>query len=139
MPKGKQRADTEDRMTDYRAWRWNWGNGCYVNDIDQVEWRLHGGEITPVVALEMTQYDTNDRHPTSNYLSAILNRYENRDAQAESIKAFAKRLGVDAIIVLFRENLKEFWLYNLTLGEGWVHKDQAAYKTWLMNKGKQHD
>ena len=133
LNKGKQREESEDRTADYRAWRWNIGSGCYVSDIDHIEYRISNGIIKPVALLELTRVD-GDRPIPDTYLNAILNRFKKRDAQYNLITHAAKELDCKAWVVLFREDLNEFWLYNLTNNRGW-YKNLAKdkYKRWLLD------
>ena len=133
MNKGKQRKDTEDRAASYRAWRWTLGGGCYVSDIDHVEYRIVGDEIKPVALLELTRVD-GDRLIPNKYLSSILDRFKKRDAQKKLITFAATELKCKAWVVLFRHDLSEFWLYNLSNERGWYKNlDKSQYKTWIKN------
>ena len=129
--KGKRRADTEDRAAAYRQWRWNF-RSAYVSDIDQVEWRIVDGKVEPVLLLELTRFD-GDNQPAPGYFDAITARFR-REGQGRAAVTFASMLGVDAVIVLFRHNLEDFWLYNLTIGEGWYHLGRDCYRRWLEAK-----
>lgn len=132
--KGKQRKDSEDRCADYRAWRHRLGDGCYVMDIDQIEWRLVDGLPVPVAALELSRVDGNKRLPQS-YLNAVTTRFQDRDGQASAITAFAAKMGVKAWVVLFRWDLTDFWVYNLTDTRGWWHMDKPRYTSWVKGMG----
>lgn len=129
--KRTQRNDAHiDRTADYRTWRRTFRHDCYVSDIDQVEWRITAGKPTPVVVLELTRID-GEMPPPRKYLDAIVTRMTKRDAQGATIVALADRLGVDAVIVLFRENLREFWLWNLSRPTQWFHRSRDQYEEWL--------
>lgn len=128
--KGKQRKDSEDRICDYRSWRHTFGNGMYVNDIDQLEWRIIDGKHTPVALIELSRIDGNMKIPQK-YLEAVLNRFKKRDAQGSIFVLLAKLLKIDIWIVLFRWDLSEFYLYNLVNGEKWVHLSKDEYKKWI--------
>jgi hypothetical protein len=128
--KGKQRGDWEDRLRDYRQWRFGLGNGCYVADVDQVEWRLRDGERVPVALFEMSRVDGNVSVPDT-YLKAVLVRLLERDQQGHAAKTFAKALGCKAWIVLFRWDMTEFWVYNLTDDRGWWRMGIEHYRRWL--------
>ena len=128
--KVRQRSDQEDRLSDYRRWRWRLGAGCFVSDIDQVEWRLVEGQIAPAMVLEMTRLD-GDAVPSPSYLQAIIDRFTKRDGQGLAVCEIARRLGVDAVIVLFRHDLTEVWLYNLSTSIGWHHGSFPTYEKWI--------
>ncbi len=129
--KGKQRKDREDRAAGYREWRQAFGGGCYVEDVDQVEWRKGvSGELCPVATLELTRLDGN-RNPPATYLQNILARFGERDFQATHSRHVAGALGVSCFVVLFRWDLSEFWIYNLSEKRGWWHLTQDRYMRWL--------
>ncbi len=128
--KGKQRMDTEDRAADYRNWRHQFGGGCYVSDVDQLEWRIVDDEIRIVASIELSRVDGNVPIPDS-YQDAVVNRFGNRDGQSKIIREVAARLGVPAWIVLFRWDLSEFWVFNLSEARGWWHLSPAKYRSWI--------
>jgi hypothetical protein len=128
--KGRQHHSREDRTAPYRDWRWRLGGGLYVNDIDQVEWRLRGGQITPVAVLELTRVNGTMPVP-ARYLDNILQRICHRDPQGRVAVEIADRLVVCAYLVLWRWDLSEFWCYNLTDGKGWQHWNRQQYQAWL--------
>jgi hypothetical protein len=131
--KTRQRKDESDRVAAYRKWRWNLGHGCYVNDIDQVEWRHRNGEIEAVAILELSRVDGNAKVPDS-YLDAVLNRFKKRDGQSKFINWVSKKLGIKTYIVLFRWDMTEFWLYDITNDIGWIKSmDLEWYTRWIMS------
>ena len=129
--KGKQRKDAEDRCVEYRNWRHSFGGGCYVMDMDQVEWRLQHSDPVPVAVLELSRVDGNVKLPQT-YLDAVTTRFQKRDAQGSAITTFADLLKVKAWIVLFRWDLSEFWIYNLTDGRGWWCMTKPKYHSWVI-------
>ena len=131
--KDHQRDDWEDRAAGYRDWRYN----CdlpkrYVADIDQIEYRFNNyGKLEYIALLELTRVD--GEWVADAYLDAIVARFD-RDGQAFCAEAVAERLRCDAWIVLFRKDLTEFWLYNLSRRRGWYKSlSQDQYKKWLDN------
>ena len=128
--KGHQRIDTDDRLADYRSWRFSWGGGAFVSDLDQIEWRMDGGAIRPVAIFEMTRLDGN-MTPPRGYFIAIEKRFTERDGQAAAVLEFGRRLGVPVAIVLFRHDLSEFWVYVLSNPSKWFHFPAPAYKLWV--------
>jgi len=133
LNKDKQRDENTDRAIDYRKWRWGVGSGCYVADIDQLEYRFIYDSIKPVALLELTRVDGNIPLPNS-YLDAVLRRFRKRDAQSKLAIYVASMLNCKAWIVLFRWNLSEYWLYNLTNNRGWYKSlSPETYKNWLQN------
>lgn len=140
--KPHKRSDTEDRAFSYRSYRRTFGDGCYVNDLDHVEWRVRDDVPTPVAVFELTRVDfefSNDKHRQS-YQDSILKRF-NSDGQMDFVCEMAFRLGVPAYIILFQKNLKHFWLYNLSdddypntgIPNQWHHKSETGYRLWVKN------
>jgi len=138
LSKDKQRKDDIDRSADYKRWRWKFGFGCYVNDIDQVEWKVIDGEKRIVSILELTMID-GDRPVPETYLQAILDRFTKRDGQADIIRYIATKLKVDAYIVAYRYNLEDFWLYNLSKNKGWKYFNKDEYRRWIHIKGRENE
>ncbi len=129
--KGRQRSDTEDRLLEYRRWRFTWGGGTFVSDIDQLEWRIVDGQVQPKAILELTRLD-GDREPPILYFNNILKRFNQRDGQALAVKTFAKKLNISAAIVLYRYNLEEFWVFNLSNDDmRWYHMTKVKYRAWV--------
>lgn len=128
--KGRQRLSTVDRTSAYREWRWGLGNSLYVNDVDQVEWRMVNGEIRPVAVIELTRVDGSVPVPPA-YLKAILDRMTGRDPQGRVAVEVASRLGVCAYVVAWRWDLTEFWGYNLSRNVGWKLWTANEYRAWL--------
>jgi hypothetical protein len=131
LNKVNQRKDVQDRTAEYRKWRWCFGDGKYVNDVDHVEWRMVDGKPKAVAVFELSRVDGNV-HVPDKYLDAVLSRYNKRDGQSAFIKYTAQAFNTHAWIVLFRWDLSEFWVYNLTNNSGWyknLTKDQ--YEDWI--------
>ena len=99
-------------------------------DIDQIEWRFRDGDAVPVALIELTRVDGNMSIPQS-YLNAIVNRFTKRDGQAALLLQVAQQLELAVWISLFRWDLSEFWVYNLSRNEGWWHVDKTGYIKWL--------
>ncbi len=121
----------EDRAAAYRRWRYTLGKGVWAMDVDQVEWRRdESGDPHPAATIELTRVDGNVRVPGT-YLAKILDRFGDRDFQAEHSKYVAEALGVNCFIVAFRWDLTEFWVYNLSCSRGWWNLDVPRYERWL--------
>ena len=130
MAKQHHRKDHEDRAKIYRDWHRDLSDELKCQDIDQVEYKkLEDDTVIPLANLEITRADM-DITVTRNYLDAIVARMED-DGQANAAREFARRMRVEAWIVLFRVNLAEFWIYNLTKRQGWAHVNQPTYVQWL--------
>jgi hypothetical protein len=129
-PKARQRSDKEDRTLAYRDWRRTAGQRLYVMDFDQVEWRVIDGKFEPVAIVELTMVNGTIRVPQG-YLDAIITRFTERDGQASILREAAERMRIKAWITLFRWDLSEFWIYNLSENTGWWHVDQHTYINWL--------
>jgi hypothetical protein len=136
--KGRQHHTREDRTLDYRAWHRTWASSCFVSDIDQLEWRMIGGEVTPVALIELTRIDGAPNPPAS-YFRAILTRFEERDAQAKAARTFARLLGVTAWIVVYHHDLSNLWVYNLSNSRGWFSMSPTGYQRWLENLGSSRE
>lgn len=139
--KAHQRKDREDRTLGYKNWHRSLGPGLYVIDVDQVEYRIdRDGNVNIIALLELTRMDGNGS-PSKSYLDSILQRFWARDAQARIITSIAEMLKVKAWIVLFREDLRQFSLYNISDNRGWYENLTAAkYAEWLRQdcgKGKE--
>lgn len=117
-------------MWNYRQWRWRFGGGCYVSDVDQLEWRAANGQMFPVALLELSRVDGNVRLPWT-YLKAVLDRFTKRDGQGSVALKTAGFLKVPAFIVLFRWDLSEFWVFNLVTGGSWNNMTRNEYAVWL--------
>ncbi len=88
-----------------------------------------------MVVLELTRLDGDVSPLPPAYLEAIKTRFHSRDGQAKSIVALANKLGVEAVIVLFRHDLSEFWLHKLSEpASDWVYTSKAGYRRWLEAK-----
>jgi hypothetical protein len=119
--KGMQRTDKEDREIAFREWHMSLGRQYTSINVDDLEYRIVGDGDDDIIfkaVLEITRVDHDDVI-NDNYLQAILDRYETRDAQGRVIRRVAKLLGVKVWIVLWRYSLQEFCLYNLTDRRGW--------------------
>jgi len=135
--KKHQREDKADRTADYREWRRVLGSPYYVADIDQVELRKRGpglDGLRPVASLELTRTDS-DYHISWDYTENIRKRFVERDAQGLIATELAGLLGVHAWIVLYRHDLTEFWVYNLSRPIYWMHLSRDQYRRWLMMLG----
>jgi hypothetical protein len=65
------------------------------------------------------------------YLDAVIARFCRRDGQGDAVVQPAATLDVKAWIVLFRWDLTEFWIYNLTARRGWWNINAETYERWL--------
>jgi len=135
MWKKRNREDKEDRTIIYRDQRREYPFG-YTQDVDQLEYSFLGDEIVFVASLELTRVDFNSKYPngpTPQYFTKILERF-NHDAQAKFSKQVAKKLGIDAYIVAFFEDMERFWVYNLSKDKGWRTWNKKEYFDWLESK-----
>lgn len=122
----------EDRIAAYRIFR-RTIKQAGATDFDQVEWRFdRDRKAYPAALFEMTRLDGNRPVPQS-YLDSVLNRITVRDWQGRFAKVGAGLLGCKAWIVLFRYDLTQFWVYNLTDERGWWEMAEPAYRKWVSN------
>jgi len=119
-----------DLLAEYRTWRRGFGNKLYASDIDQIEWRIVDGIPVPVALIEMTRVTGTKRVPVA-YLESVLKRYTVRDPKSQLTINAAAHMGIDAYLVIYRENLEDFWVYNLTWGGAWQAKTQQQYRDWV--------
>jgi hypothetical protein len=135
MGKKRNRDDIEDRTMAYRDERREYPYG-YTQDVDQLEYSFLGDEIIFVASLELTRVDYNPKYPngpTPRYFEVILERFYH-DCQAKLSVEVADRLGIEAYIVAFSEDVKRFWVYNLSKKQGWKAWTDKQYFKWLENK-----
>lgn len=118
--KAYQRADAEWRIKPYSDWHRTLAPNLLMLDVDFIEWRYRNGELAPVGVMEVTRVDQG-RTVDKYYTDAILQRFEQRDLQAQAARKVAAALKTKAYIVLFRQDCSEFWVYNLTDRAGWTH------------------
>jgi hypothetical protein len=121
----------EDRSAAYRAWRRHLGDGMYVLDVDQVEWRHIDGQMVPVATIELTRRD-DPGIVDDVYLETIVDRYKEEFQGFHSIY-IAMKLAVFAYLVVYREDLSMYWIYNMSLDKGWRMKTQEEYEEWIRN------
>tara|TARA_R100000808_G_C2153477_1_gene163700 strand:+ start:1686 stop:2138 length:453 start_codon:yes stop_codon:yes gene_type:complete len=137
MPKQHNREDTEDRTTLYRDIRWKqaWNSRC-VQDLDQIEYSVVDGQIVYVAIIELTRRDNHPtiKNPPPRYFDAILERYDS-DMQGRLAVETAKKLGVDAYIVVFDEDVERLWVYNFSKRKGFTREfSKKEYFEWLYAK-----
>ncbi|MDX2273768.1 MAG: hypothetical protein NW237_17705 [Cyanobacteriota bacterium] len=132
--KAYQRHDSEWRVKPYSDWHRTLDRKLLMIDVDFIEWRYREGELIPVGVMEVTRVD-HDKLVTPAYLAAIIDRFESRDLQAKAARQVAAALGVNAFIVLFREDCREFWVYNLTDPSPWQHLLPDQMETFLKALG----
>lgn len=106
--------------------------------MDYVEYKIVDRKIVYVAVLELTLRETpEDLHnPPKSYFNQVKRRYST-EAQGKFTKATAKRLGVDAYVVVFNEDATRFWVYNLSKDYGFRNElTREEYFSWLK---KLHD
>lgn len=130
--KAMQRMDNEWRARPYSEWHRSLGRSYYSSDIDSIEWRFVDGELKAVGVMEITRVD-NGIFVNDKYLSSILDRFTNRDLQSRTALKVSKALETNTYIILFRENCKEFWIYNLTSKKGWIHLNTFWMSQFIKN------
>ncbi len=130
MAKGRQVESNEDRTIEYRDWRHEFGGGCYVTDIDQIEWRMVDGMIVPKAVIELTRIDHTGS--VENVLAAILNRIKDK-SHGNLLRLTAARMECEAFIVVIQPGLEFFYMYCLTIEEkaGWFKVSKDRYEQWV--------
>lgn len=127
--KGRHLKDTTDRSMPYRQWRWDAKtSGCYVQDIDQIEYRFKDGVLVPVAVIELT---SSEGHTMDDGLrKAIVDRFATT-GQGKLLREVAKGLKCKAWAVLHGADMTELWVYNLTDVRGWWQMTPERYREWL--------
>ena len=131
--KEQQRSDDEDRTLEFRKWHRELEGYLATVDIDMIEWR----DGKPAALLEITRVD-GGIYVTGNYLASIINRFRTQ-LQGKAARVVAEALGCKAYIVLYRQGLTQFWLYNWTDDCGWeplTQYEMARFLRKLPNKGE---
>ena len=136
MTKQHNREDTEDRTTLYRDIRWKqgWPARC-CQDVDQVEYSIVDGKVVHVAVLELTRRDPHPKFktPPQSYFDSILERF-NSDFQGRFAVQTAEKLGVEAYIILFDDDVERLWVYNLSREKGFLEFSKEKYFRWLRGK-----
>ena len=136
MPKKRNREDAEDRTTLYRDIRWeqSWPSRC-CQDLDQVEYSIVNDQVIHVAVLELTRRDPHPKFktPPQSYFDSILDRF-NSDFQGRFAVQTAEKLGVEAYIILFDDDVERLWVYNLSRKIGFKEFSKKEYFIWLKEK-----
>lgn len=126
--KCRQRKDREDRLIDYREWKYK-QKMLWTTDLDQIEWSTENGADIPVAILEMTRID-NYKIPPDSYFDDIINRMFVRDTQGRKAVILANRLKVPAFIVAYLKTMKKFIMYDMINRNGWKTLNEDEYINW---------
>ena len=140
----RNRDDIEDRCATYRDARWElhireddeaYAPPKLVQDIDQLEYTIVDREIRYVAIIEVTRRDKHPtiKNPPPSYFEAILERY-NKDMQGKCAVETAKKLGCEAYIVVFDEDMERLWVYNLNQKRGFEQFNKQEYFQWIKKK-----
>jgi len=131
--KTKNRNDIEDRAQAYRDWRWEQGFGG-ATDVDLVEWDMKCDPPRPLGIFELTRQDILPNQPNlppDTYLQKIVDRF-GEQKQGQVARLIAAALGVKVWIVVFREKMDLFWVYNWSDNRGWWKMmSTETYRHWL--------
>ena len=93
----------------YRAYRRSLGSQYYVGDLDHVEWRMIDEVPTPVAILELARIGDEDFFEHVRW--RVLDRFHEQ-LRGDFVLSMAEILGVDVYAVIFKKNLKSFWICN---------------------------
>ena len=127
--KCRQREDTEDRLIDYRNWKYK-QKYLWTTDLDQIEWTKENGEDVPVAILEMTRIDNDYSIPPNSYFDSIVQRMFTRDTQGRKAVILANKLNVPAFIVAYLKNMTYFIMYDMKKRDGWKVLNEDEYIDW---------
>ena len=126
--KCRQRQDKEDRLIDYREWKYK-QKKLWTTDLDQIEWSTENGKDVPVAILEMTRID-DSRIPPKSYFDDIIQRMFVRDTQGRKAIILADRLNVPAFIVAYLKTMTRFMMYDMKQKDGWKMLNEDEYIDW---------
>lgn len=131
-------AAENTRAQPYLDWHRSLAHGCYMLDVDSIEWRQVDGAMVPVGLLELTRINDGIQVVGSGYLDIIRERFEEKTMQAYATRYIARKLGVPAWIVVFQQQAGSlrFWLYCLTTPNGWDARDEDQMRLFLERLGK---
>jgi hypothetical protein len=105
-------------------------------DGDMVVFRESQGAIEPAAWCEVTRCD-HDGLMTPTYRDNMMDRFCGRDGQSKMAVAMARRLGVEAWIVIFNLTCTKFQVFNLTRYEqSRDNPDTASYVWWGLDAAK---
>ena len=102
----------------YRGIRRSFKDGCYVDFLDQIEWRMVNETPTPVAILELTRSESNG-DPSKRErqeqipLGGVLDKFHD-NPRGDFVLEISERLGVSVFAVVFEKDLKRFWVRNLS-------------------------
>jgi|TARA_R110002074_G_scaffold400942_2_gene597639 hypothetical protein len=128
----------------YRAYRRSFGSQYHVGDLDHVEWRMIDEVPTPVAILELARIGDEDFFEHVRW--RVLDRFHEQ-LRGDFVLSMAEILRVDVYAVVFKKNLKSFWigdLSNLNLDlvnedDHWMQLDNSEYERWITNLGESDD
>ena len=128
----------------YRAYRRSFGSQYHVSDLDHVEWRLIKEVPTPVAILELTRLEDTDTFELVKW--KVLDKFH-ENLCGEFTLTMGETLGVEVFTVVFRKNLKIFWVGNLSNldldlaneDDHWMKLDNSQYEEWVTNLGESDD
>lgn len=128
----------------YRAYRRSFGPKYHVSDLDHVEWRVVNETPTPVAILELTRLEDADVFEHVKW--RVLDKFH-ENLRGEFTLTMGETLGVEVFTVVFRKNLKIFWVGNLSNldldlaneDDHWMKLDNSQYEEWVTNLGESDD
>jgi hypothetical protein len=120
----------------YSLWRRGFGRGCYVNDIDYIEWRIINGKKTVVAVIETTFF-TDEQERGGQIAWECLDRIE-RDAGKWILQEVARAFAVPAYLVVGHENLTLFYVCRLD-DVRWHTMTRSRYRNWIQELGPNYE
>lgn len=118
--KAVQRPDKIINAWFFYRWHSMLGKQYPALDVDLVEWRYDELGLYPAAVVEITS--VGNSIPTESidrYLEKIIERYH-RNLQGRTLFLTSQALKCEPYIILFRLNLKQFWVYNWRYKENWT-------------------
>lgn len=118
---------------EYSEWHRTLDATLYMMDFDSVEFRaIDKKGICPVAIIETTSFPNDNCSPAPAYLYQILEKYDRpKSFQGTALRHVAKKLRVDAYIVLHTLNMKRFWVCNYSGNKKWFMMNEQLYKRFL--------
>ena len=122
----------------YRSYRRSFGVEYHVDNLDHIEWRLIDDIPTPVAILELVRVNSPFENEwfASQYQEKILSDFysdvgmdlRQRTGRPDFVNEMAYRLKVSAYIVLFQNDLSNFWTYDLSEEVGRLDTPSSSYE-----------
>lgn len=131
--KGRQNISREDRLYDYRCFRYSIPGPPYMNDIDSIEYRFVGDKIVPLAIVELTvmEYAPPSAAALAKFLEKTWIRWFKTDSQGRFVKEMARRLDLPAYLVVLEPGAYIFHHTKIEATPAWRRLDREQYTNWI--------